>query len=235
MDDKITWLGQNGYLLEFGKTFLCIDPYLSNSVARYGKYERLKAIPIKPCELNASIIICTHDHKDHFDEQTLKFTEFEGTLYVGPDTCVKHFSDMGITNRQIIPLRADETFEFGLMNIHGIYANHGIDSIGLVIEYKEFSIYFVGDSRYDKRLLTASKYNPNVLVCCINGKLGNMSCDEAAKLAQELNVKTAIPCHYGMFAENTEDPQRFVDLLKNSNVQGLVLDYNKEYMLKTII
>jgi L-ascorbate metabolism protein UlaG (beta-lactamase superfamily) len=38
-----------------------------------------------------------------------------------------------------------------------------------------------------------------------------MPVGDAVSLAARLRPRLAIPTHYGMFAENTEDPQRFID------------------------
>ena len=57
------------------------------------------------------------------------------------------------------------------------------------------------------------------MIVCINGKLGNMDYRSAARLAQEIGVKTAIPCHYGMFGENTEDPENFRSALSTTGVE----------------
>ncbi len=39
------------------------------------------------------------------------------------------------------------------------------------------------------------------------GAFRNLAPGEAARLARELDVRTVIPCHYGMFADNTVPPE----------------------------
>ena len=80
---KITWLGQGGYMLCDGTTALCIDPYLSDSVFKNSGKARLVAPPIKPEELECDVMICTHNHLDHVDPDTISVMRsyaFLGTL-----------------------------------------------------------------------------------------------------------------------------------------------------------
>jgi L-ascorbate metabolism protein UlaG (beta-lactamase superfamily) len=64
---------------------------------------------------------------------------------------------------------------------------------------------------------------PTALLVCINGKLGNMTAAEAARLAAALRPRVAIPMHYGMFADNTADPQEFVRLAQAHAPQSAVV------------
>ena len=69
----ITWIGQSGYILTDGITEICIDPYLSNVVDRIAHRGRMIEAPIAPEELNSDIVVCTHNHLDHVDPETLKY------------------------------------------------------------------------------------------------------------------------------------------------------------------
>ena len=70
------------------------------------------------------------------------------------------------------------------------------------------TIYFTGDTSYQEILaIQAKPSHPDVLVTVINGTFRILSSGEAARLARELDVRTVIPCHYGMFADNTLPPK----------------------------
>src|SRR5471032_698396 len=78
--DEVTlhWLGQAGFVIEFDRFRMLIDPYLSDSLAE--KYQgtkfphtRMMAAPILPDELDRlDIVLCTHRHTDHMDPGTLQ-------------------------------------------------------------------------------------------------------------------------------------------------------------------
>ena len=218
---NITWLGQGGFILELGEKRICIDPYLSNSVAEDGKFERLVPIPVPPEELDVDLIIATHDHKDHLDEETIKDTDFEQILYAGPEPCYHHFKKLGIQEDSLVLLGIGDRYQLDNITFYGVYADHSPGSIGLVIEFNGLTLYLVGDSRYNQRLLEVKSFNPDIMVICINGKMGNMDYLEAATLAKKLEPAYAIPCHYGMFAENTEDPSKFRKELTGSGINYL--------------
>ena len=66
---------------------------------------------------------------------------------------------------------------------------------------------------------------------CINGRLGNMSVDDAIKLTKIINPKVGIPTHYGMFESNTEDPKNYTSKLKC----GFEMEYNRSYSILEVI
>ncbi|NLO83600.1 MAG: MBL fold metallo-hydrolase [Clostridiales bacterium] len=222
-------------MFQLGDKTVVVDPYLSNSVAEADGFERMVPAPFSPQELKADMIVCTHDHMDHLDEETIKYTDFSRILYAGPDSCIKHYRAIGIPGERLISLNIGQSVGIGDGVIHGVYAAHTQDSIGVVIEYDSIACYLVGDSLYDERLLEAGRYAPDVLLCCINGKLGNMNYLEAAGLAEKLGVKVAIPCHYGMFKENTEDPEKFLEELQIRGIPGFIVEYNRPYRINDII
>jgi len=67
----IRFLGQSGYLIKTENSVIIIDPYLSDSVNRVAGRPRLLSIPIKPSEISCDAVICTHDHLDHLDPDTV--------------------------------------------------------------------------------------------------------------------------------------------------------------------
>jgi len=124
-----------------------------------------------------------------------------------------------VPGERIDALDVGDVLHLGDARLMGVFAAHTGDSIGVVIEYHGVRVYMTGDSLYDDRLVDVGALGGvDVLVTCINGKLGNMPAEDAAKLARLLKCRVAVPVHFGMFRGNTEDPQRFVDLLNGSGV-----------------
>lgn len=230
MDIRITWLGQAGYLLEYNGLIICIDPYLSNSVEKVEGLKRLKNIPVCPENLLADYLITTHDHLDHFDEDTIAKLVMNNMVFVGPSSCIKHFAGLNKTCKAAIVFNRGASIRIGEMAIHAVFSQHTDDSIGIVIEFCESkkSIYFTGDTEFNEQLLNVKRYSPDLIIGCINGKWGNMDCYNLAKLAAYLETKKVIPSHYGMFAENTEDPKKLEVLLKTEGIQFQELNFYEE-------
>ena len=51
------------------------------------------------------------------------------------------------------------------------------------------------------------------MIVCINGGYGNMGPAEAARLTAEIEPAVVIPMHWGLVAENTTDPDLFINAL----------------------
>lgn len=215
----MTWIGQAGFILEIDGKSICIDPYLTDSLAAKENLVRMVPVPVEPEDLDIDLYLITHNHGDHFDEATLVRVDKTSAIFAGPDSCNAHFKAIGIEDENIILVNREDSFEYEGMTITGVYAEHTNDSIGYVIEYDELTLYFLGDSTYTEILTDVKSYNPDILVCCINGRAGNMGCEDAAKLAVELGVQYAVPCHYGMFVQNTEDPENFRIALEETDVK----------------
>jgi len=80
-------------------------------------------------------------------------------------------------------------------------------------------IYVTGDTAYHEILaIAAGPHRPDILLAVINPAFRNMGPAEAARLAKQLDVKLAIPCHYDLFPDNSLPPQLFRTNLK---VEGI--------------
>jgi len=221
---KVTWIGQGGYILDYSGTTLVLDPYFSNSVEATDGFKRLFPAPEEALGVKADYILITHDHLDHFDEESLALLfKNKKPVVVGPDSCLEHlrrFDD----SIESIALNRGTSFAVGDLTIRAVPAEHTDDSVGFLMQKGAGGVYFTGDTLYTKELAAVKAYGPKVLFVCINGKLGNMTASEAARLATELEVEEAYPNHYGLFAENTADPGDFCKELEGTQVRPKVLE-----------
>src|SRR5205823_5094479 len=108
-----------------------------------------------------------------------------------------------------------------------VFASHGGDAVGYVFHVggahgtqRPLRVYVTGDSLYDSELISDTTRGVDVLCVCINGRMGNMNHEEAARLAGELGARTVIPMHYGVMPHNTIDPQLFLDALKAQKIRA---------------
>lgn len=230
----IFWIGQGGFVFKTweGKVIF-VDPYLSYSVEKKRKLTRLQEIPIKPENVTANLVLCTHDHLDHTDPETLLgIAKVCDAKFAGPSSSCRHMEKLGITRDRLIQINRGETKIIEGIRIKAVYAKHTEDSVGYIFDFNNISVYLTGDTEYDQRLGEVKVYEPEIMLVCINGKWGNMNIEEAVKLTEEIQPKVVIPMHYGMFKENTADPQEFIQLLKKYNItsQGVILDYAKPFI-----
>ena len=217
MSLHITWLGQSGYLLEDVGQRLVLDPYFSDVVARVEGLRRLVPPPCPAAELKPDALLITHDHLDHFDEETIAaiMQSAPSCKLIGPSSVMKHAGKMGLAPARLTPLASGATLTLGGITITATPARHSdAAAVGLLMQAENILFWFSGDTLYSpelaRQILALAPRAPDIACVCINGKLGNMNLTEATQLMSELWPRLAVPAHYGMFAENTADPGEFV-------------------------
>ena len=58
-----------------------------------------------------------------------------------------------------------------------------------------------------------------------------MNEDECSQLAEALNPKITIPCHYGMFASHHGDVGKFYNIMMKKNLPMLLMKQGEELIL----
>lgn len=203
---------------------IIIDPYLSDSVNRVAGRPRLLPIPINPSDISCDAVICTHDHLDHLDPDTVSFVNRE-QLFITTNGGKKKLESLDKNN--VVAIAQEESIRVGDFEITAVFADHTVEAFGLIIKADSKTLYFSGDTLYNERLFDIAKYSPDVTFICINGRLGNMTVDEALVIAKKIGAQLNVPNHYDMFASNSEDPHLFIDLIDG----GVIMEFNREYRL----
>jgi len=238
----IHWLGQGGFVFKpHSGDILFVDPYLSDSANNGGGAARLADIPIKARDVRLDYLFLTHDHVDHTDPHSAPIIAQANpdAIIICPPSCAHHLKKLGVPSAQIQTAMPGQAIETNGFVAHVVRAAHTEDSVGFVFEFNEegsetegVTIYITGDTEYNDSLAPAvADLAPDVLIVPINGRWGNMTAAEAARLAAQIGPREAIPMHYGMFAENTADPDEFVALLaaethSDGSITPVVMKHN---------
>lgn len=206
---KITYLGQAGFLLEVDGKKVLIDPYLSDSVAKVQpqNYRRI-AVDTRFLAIKPDIIICTHNHHDHLDIETLKH-------YIKKDsaiTCLVPVSGwyelrkFGGNNNYIMFNTGTEWTE-GTVRFKAVKAEHSDEhAIGVIVYAEGKAFYFTGDTLYNENVLhSVSNEDLEAVFLPVNGKGNNMNFADAKRFALETKAKKVVPIHIGLFDELTAD------------------------------
>ena len=220
----IRFLGQSGYVLKTKNSEIIIDPYLSDSVNRVAGRPRLLPIPLKPADIYCDAVICTHDHLDHLDPDTV--TDIASKqLFVTTNGGKERLKSLGKEN--VVAMNEGESVRLADFEITAVFADHTVEAFGVVIKAEGKTLYFSGDTLYNERLFDIAKYSPDVTFICINGRLGNMNVEEALVTAKKIGAKLNVPNHYDMFASNSEDPRLFADNING----GCIMEFDREYQV----
>ena len=217
-------LGQSGYVLKTENSKIIIDPYLSDSVNRASGKARLLPIPIEPRDFSCDAVICTHDHLDHLDPDTVTAMK-DSQLFITTNGGKEKLAALGRNN--VTAVGEGESVKIGDFVITAVFADHTVEVFGVIVKAEGKTLYFSGDTLYNEKLFEIKKYAPDVTFICINGRLGNMNVSEALVTAKEIGAKQSVPTHYDMFASNSEDPKLFADHIDG----GYILEFDKEYIL----
>lgn len=218
----IRFLGQSGYVLKTENSEIIIDPYLSDSVNRVAGRPRLLPIPIDPQNICCDAVICTHNHLDHLDPDTVTQIN-DKQLFITTNEGLSELQKLGKNNIKV--LNVGDSITIGDFKVTAVFANHTVEAFGVIVEVEGKILYFSGDTLYDEKLFSIAQYKPDITFICINGRLGNMNCDEALIVAKKIGSKVNIPNHYDMFASNSADPNCFA----NKICGGKIISFNEEY------
>jgi L-ascorbate metabolism protein UlaG (beta-lactamase superfamily) len=96
----------------------------------------------------------------------------------------------------------------------------------LPLKQQQAGLWFLGQAGYMLRAGGCTHYSELLLECapqaevllvCINGKWGKLNPDQAARLADKVVPRFAIPNHYDLMALNAENPKTFEYFLQQRN------------------
>jgi len=234
---NLWWLGQSGYLVQWQRHHLLVDPYLSDSLTK--KYAdtdkphvRMTERVIAPEKLDfIEVTTSSHNHTDHLDGETLipLLAVNPALTVIVPAANVDFAANrLGVQPERLTPIHADgEPVMVEPFTFHAIPSAHeSLETdeqgehkfVGYIIKVGGKIIYHSGDARlYDGLEERLKQWDIDLAILPINGRdpvrgvAGNFSGEEAAQLGKEIGAGSVIPCHYEMFEFNTVSPQGFVD------------------------
>ncbi len=236
-ENYICWLGHASFLIQInGKTVLT-DPCLKAPLF----FKRYTQIPFPIKSIKPDYILISHGHYDHLDAKTLK--HFKNSTALVP---LKMKPLIQKINNSLNILECDwhqtyninEPFEITFLPARHWHKRTLTDTNrvlwgSFLIKTEKFSIYFAGDSAYDKHFKDISKlakidfallpigaYEPRWFM-----KNNHLNPNDSLKAFKDLNADTFIPMHYGTFSlsdESINEPKtKLKECIKNENVKFL--------------
>ena len=239
---RVTWISQGGYICEVDRCRLIVDPYLSDYGEVTRGLTRLVPPPFTAEQLQPDIVVCTHDHLDHFDPLLIPQLDriYRECTFVGPRSVVRHYAEVGIRPGQTVLMAPGDSQTLGPFQLSATVAYHSDPtSIGLVIEAADRTLYVSGDTEYRDDLAPQVAHvcggDIDIVFICINGRMKNMNAEEALQVVRVLDPRLVVPMHYGLFAENTVDPEPFLADCERAGLRAMAFPLGREMVLKDVI
>lgn len=207
---EITWLGQAGLLFDTGDTKIMVDPYLSDSVAKQDpKKRRRVAVDERFLEITPDILICTHNHLDHTDPETLaQILNTEKAITVLAPFDSWHTVNAFGRNHNYVMFNRLSRWTEGNIHFKAVRADHSDKTaIGVIIEHEQAIYYLAGDTLYNDEIFLDLPAMIDVIFLPINGSGNNMNMADAQAFAEKAGAGKAVPLHFGMF--DSLDPLEF--------------------------
>lgn len=155
---RITWIGHSCFKIERDGYRIIIDPYKDGSVPG-----------LRPVRETAEMVICTHEHGDHFGRENIIIAE-------------ERKSPFSVTVLQSYHDDAQGT-KRGMTNI-------------IILNDKEKRVVHLGDLGCDPGddIIEQIK-NPDILLIPVGG-FYTIDADQAAELAGKIRPRVIVPMHY---------------------------------------
>ena len=153
--------------------------------------------------IDCDAVICTHNHLDHTDPETLKhYLLSDSSICVLASTNAwenvrKQFKGK---NNYVEFNRGTEWTEKGI-HFKAVFAKHSDNhAIGVVITAENKTYYVTGDTLYDKEIFKDLPSKIDCVFLPVNGVGNNMNAVDAKRFCENLNC-VAVPLHCGLFDE----------------------------------
>jgi len=220
-------LGQAGYFITSDGLRIVIDPYLSDSCgAADERFGRLFPPPIAPEDLDADVMIITHNHTDHLDPATIgPYRHKATTRFIAPRLTAPALAALGVPESNISIV--DHAGELSLpgVTVTGVFAlgttPDSVDTCGYLLTFPSGqTIYTCSDTSWCDLLAQCAPKDVGLLLVCINGHFGNMDIDQALLLTKAVRPRIVVPNHYDVMALNSENPEIFRLLYDQAGLPG---------------
>ncbi|GLX83784.1 hypothetical protein tloyanaT_00360 [Thalassotalea loyana] len=236
------WLGHSSVVFKQDELTIMTDPVLHRaSPVFFGGKPFAQEVPIVASDLpNLDIVLISHDHYDHLDNETLLEIDDKVGQYLVPLGVKAHLQRWGIADNKIVELDWYESKAFGPLTVVLTPSRH-FSGRGLTDRFKTLwgswvvkssvqTIYFSGDGGYSPEFAKiGQQFGPFDIAFLEDGAYNqdwaqiHMFPEQAVQAAIDLNAGLVLPIHWGKYdlARHrwTEPVERIKKAAREANVE----------------
>jgi L-ascorbate metabolism protein UlaG (beta-lactamase superfamily) len=220
-DMQFAWLGHTTFLIKIDDKVILTDPMFSQRAGSFGWLSPIRYSKTLASTNNLPVIdvvLITHNHPDHLDEDSIKALIPKTKHYIAPLAVGKMLEEWGVPNKKITELDWWQKKSFGGLTITAAPAKHTSErgmfdknktlwaSYG--IQGKKLNLYLSGDSGWFKGLYEIGKrLGPFDVTFFEIGAYSNLKGqmevhydpEQAVKAHQAVRGKLMVPSGWGTF------------------------------------
>ena len=186
---KITFIGHGSLMMEWDNKVIHIDPYLK--LADYSLLPK------------ADVILITHEHQDHFDEEAINQVKKDNTEFVFTTKCAANakssYAGTAIANggiRSMLGMTIEAVPAYNIVNKRkdGNPFHPKGEGNGYVLNFANIRVYIAGDTENIHEM----KNLKNIDIAFLPMNLPyTMTPEMVAEAARSFNPKILYPYHFG--------------------------------------
>lgn len=201
MTENIVVFGHNSVGIKSDSGMIYVDPF------------KMKVYPN-----DASFILITHEHYDHFSPEDIAKVASEDTVLVVPESMKEKAQEAARLVKKIITVKPGESCDSDGLSFETVPA-YNMDKkfhpksnewVGYILNINGKKIYIAGDTDATPE---ARSVKCDVAIVPVGGTY-TMDIRQAAELVNEIKPAVAIPAHYGCIVGEASDGEAFAKLVK---------------------
>jgi L-ascorbate metabolism protein UlaG (beta-lactamase superfamily) len=225
--NTITWIGQSTFLMKIDGKFILTDPFFSKHASPFSiGPSRFVKPGISPEALpKIDIIIISHNHYDHLDEQFIESLPNKENIHVFvPLKLISFFTERGYSFvHELDWYETDSIYNFRLTALPTVhFSGRGIGDrnkslwCAWAISTPFGKYFFIGDSAYSPTLFNeiGNNFESFDLAMLTIGTYGNRKYgvnnhttpEEAINIGKAIKAKTLLGMHWGTIELSDESP-----------------------------